>query len=381
MATDFTNQLLRSVILDQSYNTEENTFQGFTLRRDDVNVMWALYNQRAKMAPERNFRAIENLRTSNQPIEWQVYNKYNAPVGNTRVRRGVGSTEVNKVLPTFFPVVQQGIDMSLVNQALRQYGSEGEDKKEITRRAYADHLAFNFKEAVRKIYTEVNEQMTTWLDTQIWQLNTTPDAGSIYQTYLANAKRVPATDNLAILQNMYIEARENNFTQFGNPVHIASTRSMSIYQDYAANSGQQAEFFNQFVGWFDAYLSNTVVNDPGVIATIYELVAGSAAVYNRVFDYTAHPDSEDGVITAGIDKWYAPIMVGQGSGTMDELPPLRIEIKATCEYQDNSANLTIDESNIDIVNSWSLVTQWGGIRSYDPDPAVSPIIKYQLLSA
>lgn len=380
MATDFSSQLLRNVILDQSFSPDDQGFQGFTLRRDDVNVLAAIFDSRSAMLTPAQIRFIENLRTSDQAIDLQVYNKKALGVGTSRVRRGSGSPDVNRVLPTFFDVIEEGIDMSLVNQAIRQYGSEGEDKKEVIRRAYTDHLAFTLKETLKNIYTRVNAQFVTWLDANIWALNTTPDAGDQYTTYLANAKQIPNTDNLQFLQKMNVEAEQNNFLQAGRPMHIASMSTKKNYQDYAANSGQQAIYVNQFVDWFDAYLSNTVLNGAGVESTIYQIYRGGVAAYNRVFDYTSHPDSENGVVTAGIDKWFAPIMIGQGTPIMPELPPMKIELKATCEYTDNSGTLTIDESNIDIVNTWSFVTQWGALRSYDPVADISPIMKYELLA-
>lgn len=380
MATDFSGQLLRDVILDQSFSPEDQGFQGFTLRRDDVNVMAAIFDSRSRMLTAEQIRYIENLRTSGQAIDLLVYNQMAVGAGATRVRRGSGSPDVNRVLPTFFDVVEEGIDMSLVNQAIRQYGSEGSDKKEIIRRAYTDHLAHIIPQKIRNIYTRVNTQFAAWLDANIWALSSTPDAGDQYTTIVGNAKRIPAGDALVFLQKMNVEAEQNNFLAAGRPLHIASMSTKFNYQQYAANSGDQAIYVNQFVDWFDAYLSNTVDNIATVASTIYEVYAGGVAAYNRVFDFTAHPDAENGMVTAGIDKWFAPIQVGAGTPVLPELPPMKLELKATCEYTDNSATLTIDESNIDIVNTWSLVTQWGALRAYDPDADISPIIKYELLA-
>lgn len=379
--TDFSTQLLRDVIRDHSVQQQKAGIQAFTMRTDEVAVMAEYYRQREQMMSPGDIKAIENLRNSSQALDIYLYRKRALGAGATRVRKGSGSSQIATVVPSFFAVIEEGIDMSFVNQSLRQYGSEGADKKEIIRRAYTDHLSRELPQVFRNIYTRANKQFVNHMETNKWALTGTADAGTLYTTYTGDAKNIPNTEDVKkIIPNMQIEATQNNFLQLGRPSIIGGPTVQTIYNEYlryGANNDQNAQ---QFLNWFNPLSDNEISDAVGDDATMYLIANASLAGYQRVFRWDAHPDAVNGVVTQGEDKWSILEIGGEDTMIFSGLPKVTLECKAHAGYQDNSGSFAEDEAKIDIVNSWSFVAQFGGLKAYDPDANVSPILKYILKS-
>jgi hypothetical protein len=380
MATDFVTQLLRKVIRDHSTLDMSKGQQRFTMRTSEVSTMVAFWRDRESTLTAADIAAIENLRNSSQTIDLYLYNKRAPGTGNTRVRRGTGNSEIATVAPTFFAPIEEGLDMSFVNQAIRQYGSEGADKRQIIERAYSDHLSKELPQIFRNIYTRANAQYLAFLESQKWALTGTADAGTIYTDFTNDQKNIPNADPItSIIQNMQIEAQQNNFLQLGRPLLLHSPRFTQIVNEYLARGSANEQNVVQFLNWFDALSDNAIIDLAGApddVATAYLIAAGGLAGYQRAFPWDAHPDAEGGVLRTGEDTWRRFTIGGEDTGIFTGLPQLTLELKTFSGFEDTSATYTIDESNIDIVNNWSFVVQLGGLVAYDPDANVSPIIRY-----
>ena len=382
MATDFASQALRDVILDHSKTNDVQSLQAFELRESDVGTMRAFMNMRAGLLTPEQIAAIQNVRNSVQQVDLYLYQKLAEGNGSVRVPAGEGGPEIATVTPSFFDLIQEGLDMSLVNQALRQYGSEGADAGAIVRAAFTDHLRKSLPQVFRNIYTRTNAQYVAFLEANIWALNTTPDAGTIYTTYVGDAKQVPNSDKLDILANMQIEAQQNNFNVTGRPTLIISPRAIQIFQSYQARGDNNEINIAQFAQWADVVVDNNITDNAGVAGTLYLIFPGGIGGYNRVFPWNGDPDfGPQGVQIAG-DGWDLINIGGNDAAFLTNLPEIRMEVKTLSGLADTTTqNPTEDAAIIDIVRNFSFVTTHGALRSYETDADVSPIIKYELLEA
>jgi hypothetical protein len=343
--------------------------------------MSAYYADREMTLTPGDIAAIENTRSSQQAVDLYLYQKRAAGAGATRVRKGTGSADVATVVPNYFTLIEEGLDMSYVNHALRQYGSEGADKAEIIRRAYNDHLSKNLPQVFRNIYTRANIQFLAHLEANKWVLTGTPDAGSIYTTVTGDAKNIPSgTPFTEIVQNMQIEARQNNFLQLGTPGMITSPTAMRIFNEYLSRGANNEVNVQQFLNWFNMVSDNEIVDAGGDSATIYEVASGGIAGYSRAFPWEAHPDAVNGVVNTGEDEWSRITIGGEDTMIFQGLPQVTLEVKTFKGYQDNQAGLpgNPDEGKIDIAQSFSFVVQFGALKAYDQTADVSPILKYIL---
>lgn len=380
--TSFATQLLRDVIRDSSTLDMDKGQQKFEMRTNEIGVMSAYYKDRAMTLSPGDIEAIENLRSSQQALDLHLYSKRAAGAGATRVRQGTGSSTPATVTPTFFAPIQEGLDMSYVNQALRQYGSEGADKRQIIERAYTDHMNRELPQVFRNIYTRANAQFLTHLEANKWALTGTADAGTVYTTVTGDAKNIPvATPITEIIQNMQIEARQNNFLQLGAPTLLHSPTTMRIINEYLSRAGNNEVNVQQFLNWFDAIADNEIVDSvaiPADQATMYLIAKGGLAGYNRAFSWDAHPDAVNGVVSTGEDEWSNITIGGEDTMIFNNLPPVKLEVKTFRGFADNSATLpgTPDEGKIDIAQNFSFVAQFGGLKAFDSDANVSPILKY-----
>lgn len=385
MPTNFSTQVLRDVIKDHSTLDSSKGIQAFEMRTDDVAAMKVYYDNRDGLLSEGDLRSIENLRSSGQSLDLYLYKKMAPGVGATRVRQGIGSPEVATVTPSFFDPIQEGVDMSLVNHALRQYGSEGADKKQVIANAYSDHLRRFLPQKWRNMYTRANAQYLAYTEANVWDINTTDgtaDAGNIYAGTLTLAsKQVPLADKGEVVQNMQIEANQNNFLSAGRPALLSSTRTMQIINEYLKYGGANEKDIRQFLGWFTPYFDNGIVDAANKVATMYLFYPGGVAGYQRAFPWSADPGSVNGVTTEGNDSWYNMTIGGNDTMIFNGLPEMKLEVKTYRGWADNSATYTIDESNIDIVTNYSFVAQFGALKAYDHDANVSPILKYELADA
>lgn len=379
--TSFTTQLLRDVIRDHSQLDMQSGNQKFEMRTNDIAVMNAYYGMRDAMLTPADIAAVENLRSSQQAIDLYLYKKRAVGAGATRKRKGTGSSEIATVTPTFFAVIEEGLDMSYVNHALRQYGSEGADKKQVIARAYTDHMAKELPQIFRNIYTRANTQFITHLEANKWALTGTADAGTIYTTVTGDAKNIPvATPLTEIVQNMQIEAQQNNFLQLGTPLLLTSPTAARIFNEYLARGVANETNVSQFLAWFDHMQDNGIIDAVADDATMYEIAAGSIAGYSRAFAWENHPDAVGGVVRKGEDEWSNLVIGGADTGIFTNLPEVKLEVKAFAGFADNSATLdgNPDEGNIDIDQNLSFVAQFGGLQAYENDANVSPILKYIL---
>ena len=379
--TSFTTQLLRDVIRDHSQLDMQSGNQKFEMRTDEIAVMNAYYGMREAMLTPADVAAIENLRSSQQAIDLYLYNKRAVGVGATRKRKGTGSAVTATVTPTFFAVIEEGLDMSYVNHAIRQYGSEGADKKQIVARAYTDHMQKNLPQVFRNIYTRANAQFIAHLEANRWALTGTADAGTIYTTVTGDAKNIPvATPLTEIIQNMQIEAQQNNFLQLGTPLFLTSPTAAIILNEYLARGAANETNVIQFLAWFNHMQDNGIIDAGTDDATIYEIAAGSLAGYSRAFSWESHPDNVGGVVRKGEDEWSNLVIGGADTGIFTNLPEVKLEVKAFSGFADNSATLdgNPDEGKIDIDQNFSFVAQFGGLQAYEADANISPILKYIL---
>lgn len=377
--TSFATQLLRDVIRDHSTLDMNKGQQKFEMRTNEISVMNAYYGMRDKTLTPADIDFIENLRSSQQAIDLYLYNKRAPGAGATRVRKGTGSSTIATVVPTFFSPIEEGLDMSYVNSAIRQYGSEGADKKAIIAAAYNDHMMKELPQIFRNIYTRANAQFVAHLEANKWALTGTADAGTIYTTFTGDAKNVPNTVPLTeIIQNMQIEARQNNFLQLGTPKFITSPTAARIINEYLSRGQSNEINVTQFLNWFDWMMDNEIVDAVGDKATIYEIAEGGLAGYSRTFPWANHPNAVGGVVNTGEDEWSNLVIGGADTNIFTNLPPINLEVKTFRGYQDNSATVpgNPDEAKIDIAQNFSFVVEFGALRAYDVDPNVSPILKY-----
>lgn len=377
--TSFATQLLRDVIRDHSTLDMNKGQQKFEMRTNEIAVMNTYYGMREKTLTPADIAFIENLRTGEQAIDLFLYNKRAVGAGTTRVRKGTGSSTIATVVPTFFSPIQEGLDLSFVNQAIRQYGSEGADKKSIIAAAYQDHLMKELPQIFRNIYTRANIQYVAHLEANKWALTGTADEGTIFTTVTGDAKNVPNTVALTeIIQNMQIEARQNNFLQLGRPTFITSPTAARIINEYLARGQSNEIDVKQFLGWFDWMVDNEIIDAAGDDATFFEVADGGLAGYSRTFPWESHPDAVGGIVNTGEDEWSNLTIGGADTNIFTNLPPINLEVKTFRGFTDTSGTVpgAPDESKIDIVQNFSFVVEFGALRAFDADSNISPILKY-----
>lgn len=383
--TDFTGagHALRKVILGIEENMPEKQLQKFEFRTNKPNNLKMFYDLRDGLLSEVQIAAIENLRNSNQTIDLHLWNKIAPGNGATRKRIGTGGASPATVAPTFFDPIVEEFETSFINNTLRQYMNEGADKATAIKLAQDNEFSHLFMQKVRNLYTRADRQYYAYLESNKWALTGTADNGSSYTTYTNDEKNVPLSEKLEVLQKMGVEAEENNFMQSGTPYLAISTKSKNLFNEYYKFGANNQENLNQFTDWFSGiYTSNEIVNTAATdIATMYMVHSGGIAGYQNVVDWTAHKDAQDGIVTKGNDFWMNMTVGGEDSGIFTDLPPMQLEIKGYGGNVDNSASLTVDESNIDIVDSIVMTARFGAFHAYDSDSNVKPIIKYRVLGA
>lgn len=381
MPSTFVNNL-RGVLRTLAERDPKKLLQSFTKRRADVSTLKAFYDSTPGFFTEAEINALENTRNSSQTVTISKYNKIAAGTGAQRKRIGVGgSTEAN-IVPNFFAPIVEEFDNSFVQQATRQYLSEGAEKGAAIRQAMQNDLAELGMEKITNMYERANTQMVNYLEAEKWALATTGDAGTVYTTLTNDKKNVPAGDlaNKEFFQKLKVEIRDNNFNRLSGrePLIIGSTRMEFLIDKYSESGSQQAINVNQFAGFFKPYVDNAIVDAVGDQVTMYLIPYGGVGAFSRAFPWDAHPDAQNGVVTKGNDSWYN-MNVGSGSGLFDGVPNVRIEVKEYGGYTDNFATYAIDEARIDISQGWVFTAQFGAEHAVDQVSAdISPIIKYAI---
>ena len=365
-------------------NAPERSLQKFEFRTNEPNNLRLFYDLREGLLTPVQISAIENLRNSAQTLDLYLWNKIAPGTVSSRKRIGSGGASPATVVPTFFDPIVEELDVSFINNTLRQYQNEGADKAKAIRLAQENELAHLFMQKVRNIYTRADLQFYNYLETNKWTLTGTADAGTSYTTYTNDEKNVPLANKLEVLQDMGVEAEENNFMQAGMPYLMSSTKSKRLFNEYYKFGANNNENLNQFTDWFGGlYFSNEVVNTAATdVATMYMVYSGGIAGYQNVVDWRAHKDAVDGIVTKGNDFWMNMTVGGADSGIFQNLPELQLEIKGYGGYQDNSATYTTaNEANIDIIDALVMTARFGAFKAYDNNTDISPIIKYRVLGA
>lgn len=377
--TSFASQLIRDVLQDFSKRDGRTGQQRFEMRTDEIGVMSTYYKMREDTLTQLDLAAIENLRSSQQALELFLYNKLAPSAGATRVRKGTGSSQVVSVVPTFFNLIEEGIDMSFVNHALRTFMNEGASKEEAINLAYKDHLSRTLPQKLRNIYTRANAQYIVHLDANKWVLTGTADAGTEFTTFTGDAKNIPSTTAATeIIQRVQIEAQQNNFLQLGKPTIIASPTFMNILNEYIARGVANEQNFQQFISWFDLVIDNGIIDAAGDQATFYIIAPGGLAGYSKTFPWEAHPAAEGGKISTGEDSWSRMTIGGEDTMIFTGVPQINVEVKEFMGFQDNSATLpgNPDEGKIDIAQNLSFVVEFGALKAFESTANKSPILKY-----
>lgn len=374
MATDFSAQQLRNVILDDAVQNMASGQQRFEDRRSSPEVMKMFFRQRDNTLSPNEIAALENTRPG-QSVELNVWDQRQPGTGSAYVRQGAGSRSVSRVIPQLFDPVEEGVDMSLINNAIRQYGSEGADKREIVRRAYTDKLSKELPNVFRNVYTRLNAQYTAYLESIKWVLTNTPDAGGQYTDFSGDAKNIPDTeDKLQIFKKIQVEAEKNNFLMLGMPEVLGSPELRLTLQEYFARGANNETNQEQFLGYFDPFFDNEIPNENQF--TAYLVAAGGVFGYQNTMDWGSHPEAQNGQVLMGNDGWRNITIGGQDTLMFEGLPELDLSVKTYGGWADNSATYAVPEATIDIVNNWSFVAQCGGGHAYNSNPDISPVIKY-----
>ena len=385
MATDFTGQLLRNAINAHS-ETQATGLQSKELQSFDFGTlrMFGAANLQGLLTSGQ----LDQLSQlgAGQSMQLHLYKRRTKGTGSTRQRKGIGSIETATVTPTFFDGIEEGIDMSLVNQDLRYSGIASDTaagRKERVERAYQEHLDANIGQVFRAIQERVNDQLLNYVNTNLWDVSTTADSGSFYTTLSGDFKVIPtadqgsATDNKPLwLQRVEIEASQNKFGQEGRPFMLRSPQVKDQMFRYAELGSGNAANVAQWLGYFDQYEEQTI-SETSTAGKFYAIDSRSIAMYNRVFDYTAHPSSDPGMVKSGNDVWREPITIGQEAG----YPGIKVEIKEYSGYADNYATYGYDEARIDLVNNWSFYTQVGALKAYYSEATQTPILGYQFATS
>ncbi len=383
MATDFSSQQLRKVIVDLEADDSRH-LQKFELRASDVNVLRMFYDQRDACLSGADIESIENLRSTEQTLDLNVYDNELPGAGTSRKRIGSGGSGVGVVVPSFFDEIVEEFDMSFVNQIKRQYGGESENARTAIARAYSEHMKHEMMIRIRNIYTRANEQYVAFLEAQKWALSSTPDAGTIYTTFTADTKDVPEADITGndVIQNMSIEYTQNNFNVLGRPALVHSPKGRKVVMDYNALGPANSENVRQYLNWFDPYEDNEITDvnatDNG---TAYLVAGGGVAGYQRTTKWDAHPDAVNGEVNTGEDSWFNITVGGPDSGIFSDVPPLQLEVKTFQGYSDTSGTYVIDEANIDIIKGVVLTANFGALKSHTSNTDQSTIIKYTWLGS
>ena len=388
--TDFTTaQALRDVILDMSTDRMDKILQKFTLRENDISIINGFWNQRELFASPEDIAAIENVRTSGQNVTVNLYGRKAPGTTTQRQRESTDGQTVFNFTPTYFDPIVEGFQVSEVNNAIRQFMNEGAPASEAVRMAVQNEVMFGMSQAIKNIYVRANAQYRDFLEANKWALNTTPDAGTQYTTYLGDAKRVPLADTTNFFQKLQIELEQNNFLMLAaqDPNVFMSTPGKQVVNDYLKSGPQNAENLTQFLGYFNAFSSNVFVDNAGVGATFYAVAPGGICGYQRAFDYAGgDPESVNGVSTYGEDSWSMMEVGGEDTLFFPGAPRLRLELKRKRGYENNVSTLTVDEARIDIAKSWVLTATFGGSKAPTTATEIltadaSPIIKYEILNS
>lgn len=384
---------LRSIIEDAQI-LQATMAQNFLLRRNQVRLMGAIQETSENCLPRSVLDGIENRRNSAQQVQINLFDKKAQGTKTSRQRSGSGQSGVLTLTPSFFDLVLEEFDMSHVNESLAQFMGEKtstpEERDLKIREKYVQEFSNETMECYRNMYQRVEEQIAAFFEANKWALNTTADQGTLYTSYVADAKQIPAADAQlgasAWLQKVQTEATQNNFNQFGLPTLYHSTITEVLVKDYLAQGADNSFNFVQFINDFGYVGSNKFTdNVPTVKGTFYVTAFGALALYNYVYSFAGNPAADaNGDVTRGEDTWVKPYAIGAGTTIMPDMPRMNIEMKVQHGYQDTSATYTNnDEAKIDIVQGVNLATTFGMVKApaSSGNPNESPIIKYEVLSS
>ncbi len=382
MPTSFATQLVRNAIATHAETTNEQGLQSKELQSFPFGAlkMFDDVTDDGLLTPQQ-LEQMRNLEEG-QSLQLNLYQRRAKGSGAQRVRKGTGSAAVATVTPTFFSVIQEGLDMSFVNQMLRQYGSSSDtaaDRQGRISAAYQDHMNKNLPQVFRALYERLNDQLIAWVVAQKWDTSTTADSGTFYTTLVGDYKQIPTADAGSAsanqqrwLQRIQTELKQNKYGQEGAPYllhgHKVNDQMFRYAEGGAANSANIAQFLGQFQTFEEATIDESSTN-----GKFYVIDRRGVAMYFNAVPWSSHPKAVDGVFSAGGDEWFN-IEIGSEMDLFNSIP---VEVKAFSGYEDNFATYTVDPARIDIVENLSFVIKGGALKSYYQTSAQSPILGYQ----
>lgn len=382
MPTSFATQLLRTAIKTHADTTLTQGLQSKELQSFEFGAL-KMFDEVSGdgLLTDSQIQSLQNL-SEGQSMNLNLYKRRTKGTGAQRVRKGTGSAEVATVTPTFFDVIQEGLDMSFVNQELRNYSNLGDQaagRPSRLQAAYEDHMNKNLPQVKRAIFERINDQLLAWIVANKWDVSASVDNGSYYTTLVGDYKRIPVADAGSAsanqqrwLQRLQIEARENKFGLEGLPYILhgfgVNDQIFRYAEGGANNSANIAQFLGQFRKFEEATISETSTK-----GKFYLVDSRGIGMYFRSFPWFTHDRAEDGVVKVGNDEWFNMTM-GSEIDLMTQIP---VEVKTFSGYEDNYAVYGTDPSRIDIVENFSFVVQGGALSAYYQTSQQSPILGYQ----
>lgn len=322
--------------------------------------------------------------------------------GATRVRIGSSSETLNSVTPQFFTGIQEGLNDSAMRSIAMNRSSWALLSPETAQGVANAKLFRMFMDAVKRIYVRLDAQLSNFIVSNRWALNTTADAGNIYNAFTTNYKIVPAADQSAthgnntlipqFLNNIATEYERNAFDELGAPILFGDSVFMNtVVPSYAGRGASNSFNAGDRIDLFEIYgsprLAKRVAGDTSVV---YMIQKGSIAMYQqKPVDYSSgipnfnelvdvpFKEQTPGMLSMANDGWLT-MTVGAGTPFYPEYPTLELEVKTHAGHEDSSL-VTGAAGIIDAGYAVSLYVKAGALRSVDFGvPAASPIIGYAL---
>lgn len=396
MPTNYAPDLspLRQIFADISDMDEATQMQAFGQRRQEMSTLMMFDNMHTVGNPLlRNNELIAISRnqeaTGTQPTRLNNIYAKRANGTNTALQRiGTGGTNVGVLTPQFFDGIEEGYDLSLSQQVLREVGSAGELMDPSSRAAEAirrDRVQ-NMFQLFASIYERANIQLLDWVTLNAAVLSLAPDLGQIYPI-VVDHKEIPLADVVRngatipqFLGGLRSENKSNVFMGSTNPIILGSDHInywLDGYRQWGANNlGNAAPDLQSIVPFIESRIDET----PSPNGRFYNIAPNSLAFYQQApYAYAAMKDSSEmDSVKRGNDEWLDPLPIGRGTTILPSMPPMTLNVKKYSGWADNSGTFGPGIASNDIVENYSFHVRIGAVKAFTENANESPIIEYRV---
>lgn len=364
-AGDYSLTLMLDVFERLGRNELGEEFSQFQHKqKGNLETVRCISDNSALCYPDAALRAAFNEKVSpDQDVYIDVNQIVDPGVGTQSVRIGDGGNDTIAVQIVAQTPIQEGFQVSRVNESLRRFNNYSVDVR--------SELAMTYltAQAMENIMVRLEKQAQAWLDLNKWAGG---GDGSIFAA-LGDYKSIPAADDETVFQKINTEARENKIKNNNAPGFsvIGSDYTEFMFEttkSYGANNQSSVARSLENIKMYIA--SELEAPVPATQqAVLYTIAPGGVGMIGHAHKFA------DEEFSNGQDMWMTvaipPLPMFDGIKT----DLLQVQAKGFKGWADNFATYANDPSRIDIVEAMSFTLTPYFFRSYSPT-ARRPIVGY-----